>query len=96
MLSQLFLEEVVRDQKLPYAEIDKNVDEILTSYSWPGNVRELKHFITKSITLAPDHRITKALVLKDGRFSTKAKSHSYDKTHRRAKKSIHPTQTSNN
>lgn len=47
LLSETFMKEICRQNKLPRKKIDKEVLAKMMNYDWPGNVRELKNCIQR-------------------------------------------------
>jgi Nif-specific regulatory protein len=46
----------------PHPRFDAGALAAIRAHAWPGNVRELEHWVESAIALAPDGRITEALL----------------------------------
>ncbi|KZL90020.1 sigma-54 dependent transcriptional regulator PrdR [Clostridium magnum] len=57
-LSNLFFEQVSKQEGIKISSIDQSVYKILTNYKWDGNIRELKNVIQRMVVLSNDGKIT--------------------------------------
>ncbi len=57
-LSNLFLEQVSKQEDIKINDIDEKVYKILANYKWDGNIRELKNVIQRMVVLSNDGKIT--------------------------------------
>ena len=57
LLTKFFLDEFVKDNKMPKVQISPEAQKKIRSYHWPGNVRELKAVIELAAVLAEDNLI---------------------------------------
>jgi two-component system, NtrC family, response regulator PilR len=59
LLSEVFLEELSREQQKAIRGFDQGVLEIFDDHPWPGNVRELRNVIERSVLFCNGGRITR-------------------------------------
>jgi DNA-binding NtrC family response regulator len=57
-----FLTEFCRNNKKTVPSLEKNMVDILLSYSWPGNIRELKNVVERVSILCENSKITPDLL----------------------------------
>jgi len=55
-----FLKNSARELNKSVPKIDKEVNEIFSTYPWPGNLRELKNMVKRAVLLSADGMITSA------------------------------------
>lgn len=54
LLTEFFLEQLVKEQNLPSKTFNKNALESLKEFNWPGNIRELRNVIERLLILGGD------------------------------------------
>jgi transcriptional regulator with PAS, ATPase and Fis domain len=57
LLVQHFLDSIARESHQSPKTVSPGALRLLLSYDWPGNVRELRHFLERTVLLAPGQRI---------------------------------------
>lgn len=57
-LSNLFFEQVSKQEGIKISSIDQRIYKILTNYKWDGNIRELKNVIQRMVVLSNNGKIT--------------------------------------
>jgi len=57
-LTQYFITQVCKDQKIPEKKISTDAMRLLEAYPWPGNVRELENTLERTVALEPGPVIT--------------------------------------
>lgn len=57
-LSNLFFEQVSKQEGIKISYIDQKIYKILTNYKWDGNIRELKNVIQRMVVLSSDGKIS--------------------------------------
>lgn len=57
-LTQYFITQVCKEQKIPEKKISTDAMRLLEAYPWPGNVRELENTLERTVALEPGPVIT--------------------------------------
>ncbi len=56
-LVEHFVDNAVRDFRIPQLRLDPDTMDMLTRYAWPGNVRELQNVIERSVLMSDGTRL---------------------------------------
>ncbi len=62
ILSQVFLDRLIREMKREPMEFTRETCEIMRRYSWPGNVRQLRNAIERMVVLGTTRELTPDLL----------------------------------